>query len=124
MIELTHSFVYAKSLYVESKSYPEQSHYVFTYTIVIRNMNKFPIKFIRRYWLITDGDGREVEIHGEGIEIKPCVLSGCEFRYTSGLVLETPIGTMQGYYIMANELGEKFNLEIPIFRVAIRSYVH
>ncbi|PPI87963.1 Co2+/Mg2+ efflux protein ApaG [Candidatus Pantoea edessiphila] len=125
MSKLTRVFVQVQSLYVKSQSYPEKSRYVFTYMIMIRNMSKSSVQILKRYWLITDGNGREIEIHGEGVSgTKPYIASGGELHYTSGIVLETPIGTMQGYYVMVNEIGDEFNVEVPVFRVAIKTHIH
>jgi len=44
---------------------------------------------------------------------------GETFRYTSGAVLETPVGTMQGQYTMRSDEGDNFNAQIPQFTLSI-----
>jgi ApaG protein len=46
------------------------------------------------------------------------------FRYTSGAILKTPVGTMQGSYKLITEAGEMFDVIIPTFRLAMPEIVH
>lgn len=83
------------------------------------------MQLLRRYWLITNGNGRETEVQGEGvIGEQPHIAPGNEYQYTSGAVLETPMGTMQGHYVMVDEQGDEFHVEIPVFRLAIQTHIH
>ena len=40
---------------------------------------------------------------------------GDRFDYTSGTPLAMPSGIMQGTYLMENERGERFDIDIPAF---------
>ncbi len=50
--------------------------------------------------------------------------AGEEYQYTSGAVIETPLGTMQGHYEMIDSNGVPFNIEIPVFRLAVPTLIH
>jgi ApaG protein len=111
--------------YIEEQSLPEQDRYVFAYTITIANTGKLPAKLLRRHWVITDSDGNVQEVHGEGvIGEQPDIAPGDHFRYTSGTILETPVGTMQGSYLMRGDDGLEFDAEIPPFTLAIPHILH
>ncbi|MDZ7279525.1 Co2+/Mg2+ efflux protein ApaG [Pantoea eucrina] len=117
--------VHVQSQYVASQSSPEDDRYVFAYTITLRNIGRANVQLLSRYWLITNGNGRETEVQGEGVVgEQPHIAAGGEFQYTSGAVLETPMGTMQGHYVMIDEQGETFHVEIPVFRLAISTHIH
>ena len=117
--------VQVQSFYVESQSSPDEERYVFAYTITIRNLGRDNVQLLSRYWLITNGNGRETEVQGEGvIGEQPLIPSGDEYQYTSGAVLETPMGTMQGHYVMVDDRGEQFHVDIPVFRLAVPSRIH
>lgn len=117
--------VHVQSAYISSQSAPEENRYVFAYTITVRNLGRHAVQLLGRYWLITNGNGRETEVQGEGVVgEQPHIAPGSEFQYTSGAVLETPMGTMQGHYEMVDSEGEAFRVAIPVFRLAIPSHIH
>ncbi|WWO99371.1 MAG: Co2+/Mg2+ efflux protein ApaG [Candidatus Dasytiphilus stammeri] len=125
MEETTSVDVNVKSVYLASQSIPEEAHYVFAYTINIRNLRQKSIQLHSRYWLITNGNGRVTKVEGEGVlGKKPYIQPNSEFQYTSGIIIDTPIGTMQGYYNMYDNQGVIFKVDIPIFRLAIKSHLH
>ncbi|QJC29907.1 Co2+/Mg2+ efflux protein ApaG [Enterobacteriaceae endosymbiont of Plateumaris sericea] len=125
MKSLSQVYIKVNSIYIESQSIPKSNRYVFAYTITINNLGKKLLQLISRYWIITNGNGKEIQIHGEGvIGKKPYIKPGNNFKYTSGTILETPIGTMQGHYIMIDENSNIFYVDIPVFRLAIKTYIH
>ncbi|WHQ74960.1 Co2+/Mg2+ efflux protein ApaG [Pantoea sp. Lij88] len=125
MSETARVSVHVQSQYVASQSSPDDDRYVFAYTITIRNLGRSAVQLLGRYWLITNGNGRETEVQGEGVVgEQPLITPGNEFQYTSGAVIETPMGTMQGHYVMVDEQGDTFNVEIPVFRLAIQTHIH
>lgn len=125
MIESPRVCVQVQSVYIESQSAPHEERYVFAYTITIRNLGRNPVQLLGRYWLITNGNGRETEVQGEGVVgEQPLIEPGNEFQYTSGAILETPMGTMQGHYEMIDHQGESFQVDIPVFRLAIQTSIH
>ncbi|AHF78378.1 CO2+/Mg2+ efflux protein [Sodalis praecaptivus] len=125
MINSPRVCVQVQSMYIETQSQPEKDRYVFAYTITLRNLGRHPVQLMGRYWLITNANGQEIEVQGEGVVgEKPRILPGGEFQYTSGAVLETPLGTMQGHYDMVDDQGEGFHVAIPVFRLAIPSLIN
>ncbi|WP_350305937.1 Co2+/Mg2+ efflux protein ApaG [Photorhabdus viridis] len=125
MINAPRVSIQVQSVYVESQSYPEQQRFVFAYTITIRNLGREPVQLISRYWLITNSDGHQTEVQGEGVVgEQPIILPGTEYRYTSGAILETPLGTMEGHYEMVDHNGDPFRVAIPVFRLAISTLIN
>jgi len=125
MSETARVSVHVQSQYVASQSSPDDDRYVFAYTITIRNLGRSSVQLLGRYWLITNGNGRETEVQGEGVVgEQPHITAGNEFQYTSGAVIETPMGTMQGHYVMVDEQGDTFHVDIPVFRLAIQTHIH
>ena len=111
---------------VETAYLEEQSdaavaeRFVFGYTITIRNDGAVPAKLLTRHWIITDANGKQQEVRGEGVVgEQPHLKPGQGFRYTSGAVLQTPVGAMQGSYQMIGDDGEQFDAPIPPFRLAM-----
>jgi ApaG protein len=113
------------SRFILDQSDPENKRYVFSYTITIRNLGQGNAKLLRRYWLITDANGKQYKIEGEGVVgVQPDIAAYDEYTYSSGTVIETPVGIMQGHYLMENDQGERFNAEIEPFRLAIPNILH
>ena len=75
--------------------------------------------------MITDANGKVQEVHGEGVVgEQPWLRPGESFEYTSGAVLETPLGTMQGSYQMLADDGTRFDAEISPFTLSIPRTLH
>ena len=111
--------------YIAEQSDPEQERYVFSYTITIRNQGSVPAKLLTRHWIITNADGKTQEVRGEGVVgEQPHLQPGDGFRYTSGTVLETPVGSMQGSYQMVADDGVKFDAEIAPFTLSMPHSIH
>ncbi len=111
--------------YIAEQSDPEQERYVFSYTITIRNQGSVPAKLLTRHWIITNADGKTQEVRGEGVVgEQPHLKPGDGFRYTSGTVLETPVGSMQGSYQMVADDGVKFDAEIAPFTLSMPHSIH
>lgn len=111
--------------YLADQSDPGGKRYVFAYTITIRNEGDEPAKLLRRHWLITDADGKVQEVHGEGVVgEQPHLKPGQGFRYSSGAILETPVGSMQGSYSMLSDDGAQFDAPIAPFRLAMPGILH
>ena len=111
--------------FVPAQSNPGDEQYTFAYHVTIRNTGHIPARLISRHWVITDGMEHVHEIHGQGvIGEQPRLVPGEVFRYSSSCVLETPVGTMQGHYLMETDRGEKFEAEIPPFMLAMPRVLH
>ena len=112
--------VTVETFYIAAQSDPALNRYVFAYTITIRNHGTESVQLLKRYWLITDANGKETEVHGDGVVgEQPTLAPGASYSYTSGAVLETPVGTMQGHYEMSSQTNLSFKTAIPLFRLAM-----
>ena len=117
--------VEVETSYVDDQSKPDESRYVFSYTITIRNEGQVPARLLTRHWVITDANGKVQEVRGDGVVgEQPYLEPGQGFRYSSGAVIETPVGAMQGSYQMVSDDGLAFDAPIPPFRLAIPGVLH
>jgi len=111
--------------YVEDQSEPRDRRFVFSYTITIRNVGTVPAKLLTRHWIITDANGKVQEVRGDGVVgEQPHLKPGQGFRYSSGAILETPVGAMQGSYQMIGDDGRRFDAPIPPFTLAMPGVVN
>jgi len=111
--------------YVDDQSEPEGDRYVFAYTITIENLSDLPAKLLSRHWVITDANGKVQEVSGDGVVgEQPKLNPGETFRYSSGAVLETPVGAMQGSYHLKADDGIGFDAPIPAFTLAVPGVLH
>lgn len=117
--------VEANPFFISEQSSPEKNHYVFAYTISITNAGTIAAQLLQRHWLITDANGKIQEVQGEGvIGEQPYLKPGETFSYTSGAILETPVGVMQGHYTMQSDDGDAFKAPIPQFTLSIPRVLH
>jgi ApaG protein len=106
--------------YLEEQSDPRERKYVFSYTITLRNEGRVAAKLLTRHWIITDANGKVQEVRGDGVVgEQPHLKPGQGFRYSSGAMIETPVGAMQGSYQMVSDDGERFDAPIAPFRLAM-----
>ena len=111
--------------YMDDQSEPDSDRYVFAYTITIANNGEVPARLISRHWIITDANGKVQEVTGDGVVgEQPHLNPGEEFRYSSGAVLETPVGAMQGLYRMEADNGVNFDAPIAPFTLAVPGVLH
>ena len=111
--------------YVDEQSEPDVDRYVFAYTITISNRGNIPAQLLSRHWVITDANGKILEVSGDGVVgEQPHLNPGEKFRYSSGAVLETPVGSMQGCYRMLADNGTSFDAPIPPFTLAVPGVLH
>lgn len=117
--------VAVSTFYIEEQSQPEEGRYVFSYTITLRNTGGQPARLMTRHWIINDANGNTQEVHGEGVVGEhPYLRPGESFEYTSGTVLETPVGSMEGTYQMVSEDGKPFDATIPAFTLSLPHALH
>src|ERR1044071_1209770 len=111
--------------YLDEQSDPSERRYVFSYTITIRNEGAVPAKLLTRHWVITDSNGKVQEVRGDGVVgEQPHLRPGEGFQYTSGTMLETPVGTMHGSYQMLADDGTRFDATIKPFTLSIPRVLH
>lgn len=117
--------VNVETSYIEAQSDPDNRRFVFAYTITIENTGDVAARLMTRRWHITDADGQHQEVNGEGVVgEKPHLQPGETFRYTSGAVLETPVGAMEGAYQMVADDGHAFEAPIAPFTLAKPGLMH
>lgn len=117
--------VSVKTSYVADQSDPDARRYVFAYTVTITNAGATPARLVSRHWIITDADEKVQEVRGLGVVGQhPHLEPGESFTYTSGAILETPVGHMQGSYQMVADDGTRFDAAIPAFNLATPHTLH
>jgi ApaG protein len=106
--------------FLADQSDPRDGRYVFSYTITIRNAGQVPARLMTRHWIITDANGKVQEVRGDGVVgEQPYLKPGQGFRYSSGAIIETPVGSMHGSYQMVADDGAQFDAPIAPFRLAM-----
>ncbi|HIO92080.1 MAG TPA: Co2+/Mg2+ efflux protein ApaG [Leucothrix mucor] len=112
--------VLVDTYYIAAESDAEMSRYVFAYTIIIENQGTMAAKLLTRHWIITDANSRVQEVKGKGvIGEQPHLKPNESFNYTSGTMIETPVGSMQGTFQMVGDDGVHFDAVIEPFSLAI-----
>ena len=113
------------SSFLPRKSSPERRRYVFAYRVTIANESSRTVQLLRRHWEISDENAQVTEVDGEGVVgEQPVLAPGADYTYTSGAVLETPTGTMEGHYEMQATDGELLQIAIPLFTLGRPAAVH
>jgi ApaG protein len=97
--------IQVRSRYEEERSSPHERYYFFSYRVRISN----------------EGDETAQLIEGPGVVGEtPTLAPGESFEYTSFCPLKTPVGTMEGHYVMEVEgSGERFEARIDPFTLAV-----
>lgn len=100
--------------------------YMFAYTVTMENTGTIPARLLGRRWVITDANGKRIEVVGEGVVGEhPYLRPGEAFQYTSSAAIETPVGSMHGSYQMVADDGVPFDAPIEPFSLAIpRNKLH
>jgi len=114
-IKISVETTYEGSFY---KNYKIQ--YAFGYTVTIENQSKDSVQLNARHWEILDALNNVEIVAGEGVIGKTPVLQpGESYTYTSGCLLTSPFGAMQGHYSMVNFTTTKnFLVTIPTFKLS------
>ncbi len=112
--------VKVKSRFLPDHPASTDGKYAFAYHVTILNLSKETVKLLHRFWLICDADGKSMEVEGAGVvgkqpEIKP----GEQFEYSSGAIIDSPVGSMQGYYEMQRTDASTFRVPIDVFSLAV-----
>ena len=95
-------------------------HFAFGYTVTIENQSKDSVQLNSRHWEILDALNNTEFVDGEGvIGKKPVLKPGESHTYTSGCLLTSPFGAMQGHYNMINlNNTTKFKVIIFVFKLS------
>jgi ApaG protein len=111
--------------FLPEQSQPEQQRFAFAYTVTVLNSGQLPARLLSRHWVITDGDGKVEEVRGAGvIGQQPLIAAGASHTYSSGTVMATTVGNMQGSYQMQATDGKQFEAVIAPFRLAVPGALH
>lgn len=97
-----------------------KTQYAFSYSVEIENQSKDAVQLTSRFWEIKDSLNHPVIVEGEGvIGQKPILMPGEKHSYTSGCLLNSPIGAMSGHYNMMNfTTAAEFRVPIPLFKLS------
>jgi len=112
--------VSVKSYYQEQYSQPEDENYVHAYRIRIENKGSLPVKLLSRVWDIVDATLERRHVEGDGVVGKqPVIAPGETYEYNSWVQFATPIGAMEGSYLMyrrdAAGVENYFSVAVPRF---------
>jgi ApaG protein len=111
--------------FVEQQSDRDNNRFVFAYTITIENVSDEPFQLVSRHWVIQDANRKVEEVYGEGVVgQQPIIKPGEKYSYSSGAVLETEMGTMEGRYFMLSEKDDEFEVSIPKFVLTVPRILH
>lgn len=117
--------VEVKTVYLGEESQPDSDRYTFAYTVTMKNTGSIPAKLLGRRWVITDANGKVIEVVGEGVVGEhPYLRPGEAFEYTSAATIATPVGSMHGSYQMLADDGVPFDAPIAAFSLAIPRRLH
>lgn len=113
------------SRYLPEQSQAEHNRFAFAYTVTLHNRGQQAAKLLSRHWLITDGDGRVQEVRGPGVVgQQPRLEPGAQYSYSSGTLITTRVGFMQGSYQMQTDDGATFDAPIAPFRLVVPGALH
>ncbi|MBC7696954.1 MAG: Co2+/Mg2+ efflux protein ApaG [Bacteroidia bacterium] len=117
--------VTVETVFIPEQSDVEHNRYAFAYHVKIINTGNVSAQLISRHWIITEANGEEQEVKGLGVVGEQPLLSPNEhFEYTSGTVINTPMGEMRGTYQMVAEDGASFEAIVNIFVLAMPRVLH
>lgn len=117
--------VSVESEYIEDQSSAALNRYVFAYTVLIRNSGTIGAKLISRHWIINNANGETQEVQGLGVVgEQPHLQPGEAFQYSSGTIMETPVGSMQGSYTMIADDDHEFKANIAPFTLSVPHALH
>ena len=105
--------------YDVKNSFPSENRFTFRYHIIIENLSEFPIKLLKRKWLIYDVGFGFTEVMGDGvIGLTPEIHPGETFKYFSNVILRSGVGNMSGSYFCTHVLtNDELEIEIPKFNL-------
>lgn len=111
--------------FLAQQSKPERGQYLFSYRMKITNHGDEDARLLQRHWWITDGLDRTQEVRGVGVVgEQPLISAGGVYEYTSGVLLDTPVGTMRGHYHLQMSSGARVAVPIPEFLLSVPGALH
>lgn len=117
--------VVVRSQFLPEHSSLKERRWAFSYTVTITNEGEGPATLLARHWQITDANGNVEHVRGPGVVgYQPHLVAGQSFTYTSGAILRTPQGMMEGEYLMERKDGSRFDATIAPFALATPESIH
>lgn len=114
-----------KTQYLSDPSDPRENRYVYSYHINITNNTSATVQLVSRHWIITNARDEVQEVQGIGVVgEQPHIEPGESYSYSSGSVMETEHGTMEGSFQMRDPDGQIFDAEIPLFALVAPTALH
>lgn len=111
--------VQAFPAYQTDHSSPDQNRFLYSYHIIIKNESDATVTLKNRCWKIINAEGDEHEVRGSGVVGEtPTLKVGESYEYDSFSILDTPFGTMEGFYIFEREDGDTVKVEVARFYLA------
>ncbi len=111
--------------YLSKPSEPSEQRYVFSYHITITNNTSASVQLVSRHWIITNARDEVQEVQGVGVVgEQPHIAPGESYSYSSGSVMETEHGTMEGSFQMRDPEGQIFDADIPLFALVAPTALH
>ena len=102
--------------FLAEQSQPERARWFWSYHIRIENHGDKTVQLLARHWQITDGRGAVNIVDGEGVVgEQPILPHGKSHDYVSGCPLNTPVGSMRGYFRMLRDDDAIVDVLIPHF---------
>ena len=125
MINPSDNNVSVETKYLDQQSTPGEHQFAFAYNITITNNSGYGVVLLHRHWIIIDANEQRQEVKGAGvIGEQPLIPTNGQYSYSSGTILNTAIGTMQGCYHMVDEFGTSLEVPIAPFLLAAPNQVH
>lgn len=110
---------------IEENSDPKNDVYAFSYSITVENLSDKTVQLLERHWVIMSAGVQIAEVVGPGVVgAQPVLEPGHIFEYTSGAVINDPIGSMHGSYTFKDEKGGYFQVLIPKFDLLYPIMLH
>lgn len=117
--------VCVKAQYLPEHSSARERRWAFSYTVTVTNEGSDAATLLARHWVITDAAANVEHVRGPGVVgYQPHLAGGQSFTYTSGAILRTPHGMMQGEYLMERSDGTRFDASIAAFALATPESIH
>lgn len=101
--------------FIQTDGKENQPVFVFGYYITITNESSKSVQLLEREWNITDAFGFHRTVRKEGVVgMKPQILPGESFSYSSYCPIISPYGQMEGIYLFKTTEG-LVRVNIPRF---------
>src|ERR1700676_1732283 len=80
--------------YLEARSSPDSSQYVWAYRVTIENQGRETVRLLSRHWMITNARGELNEVKGPGVVgEQPVLKPGESYEYKSAGPSTPPAGS-------------------------------